>query len=106
MATTEQPSETAADAAELRLAEIVLGDMRERPMSLDIGRRIDGYVALVLSEHSQEAPIADPRQVIEALIRIAAGVAVVTGKDASWFTSYAQGIYQEERRAREAAAGP
>lgn len=97
---------TAVDAAELRAAELALADESDRPLTLDFGRRLDRFIADALIEHTKEQDVADPNQVMETLLRIAAGIAVVRGRDAVWFQDYARGIYNEERQARTEAKGP
>ena len=101
----DQSSLTAVDAAELRAAELRAAELamraeRERPLSLEFGKRLDRFIAAALIEYTKDHPPADPFQVMETLLRISAGIAVVRGRDAIWFQSYARGIYDEERQAR------
>lgn len=93
---------TAADAAELRAAELALANKADRPLTLEFGKRLDRFIADALIEHTKDHPVADPFQVMETLLRIAAGIAIVRDRDAIWFEDYARGIYKEERQARPA----
>ena len=91
---------TAVDAAELRAAELALANEHDRPLTLAFGKRLDRFIADALIEHTKDHPPADPFQVMETLLRISAGIAIVRDRDALWFQSYARGIYDEERQAR------
>jgi len=96
---------TAVEAAELRAAEMALAAEKDRPLTLEFGKRLDRFIADALIEHTRDHAVADPFQVMETLLRISAGIAIVRGRDALWFQSYARGIYEEERQARPAANG-
>lgn len=73
---------------------------QDRPLTLEFGRRLDRFIADALIEHTKDHAVADPFQVMETLMRIAAGIAIVRERDALWFQDYARGIYNEERQAR------
>lgn len=87
----------------MRAAELAIGFTDERPLTLDFGKRLDAVVATMLLEHTAGQPVADPVQVIEALVRISAGVAIVTGRSKEWFRDCALDIYNDEQRARDGA---
>lgn len=91
---------TAVDAAELRAAELALANEHDRPLTLEFGKKLDRFIADALIEHTKDHSPADPFQVMETLLRIAAGIAVVRDRDAIWFQSYARGIFDEEKQAR------
>jgi hypothetical protein len=91
-------------AAELRTAELALGDVREQSATLEFGKRLDAFIATALLEDTEGKPVTDPVAVIDALLQIAASIAVVTegasDRDALWFRDRARKLYLEEARAR------
>lgn len=105
-ALSAEPELTAVDAAELRAAELAIAGEKDRPLTLEFVKPLDRFIADALIEHTKDHAVADPFQVMETLLRISAGIAIVRDRDAIWFQSYARGIYDEERQARPEGKAP